>query len=477
VAPRLSGIVHFTRPCPVAWKGIDLIDAKERHRMKTILRQPHPLAWALLAASLLTPVTVAAQSAGLSLREVYAEARARNPMLQAVQAEVRARAAMESPARTLPDPEIQLGLMNFGVPGLETDMPTSMTPSLRVMQMIPTAGKLGLAGRIAERETERVEAMAEETWWEVRSRAAMAFYEVYAADRQLEVMHETIQLLQSFEQVAKAMYSSGEGRQSDVLRASVEVARMTAEVTRMIAMRQAAVARLNAVLDRPSDTPVASTSFPGFPASFPGLDTLRAWAEASRPMLERARLGVDQARTRRTLAARELWPDLTVGVEYGQRRAAGTTMGDGATSPASTERMGSVMLGVTLPIFAGRRQLQMRREAEAMEQMATAELRETRASVDARLAEVLAELERDRTLIALYQHEVLPQAEANVTSTFAGYRVGKVDFMALVDAQMTVNAYRQELHTLLANHGQMVAELEMAVGRELPSTPSAATEE
>ena len=66
--------------------------------------------------------------------------------------------------------------------------------------------------------------------------------------------------------------------------------------------------------------------------------------------------------------------------------------------------------------------------------------------------------------------------EANVTSALAGYRVGSVDFMTLVDAQMTVNQYRQELFALLADYGRMVAELEMAIGRELPATPAVLTE-
>jgi outer membrane protein, heavy metal efflux system len=65
---------------------------------------------------------------------------------------------------------------------------------------------------------------------------------------------------------------------------------------------------------------------------------------------------------------------------------------------------------------------------------------------------------------------VLPQAEANVTSAFSSYRVGRVDFMTLLDAQMTLNQYRQELYALLAEYGR-VAELEMVIGRELPVRP------
>lgn len=105
-----------------------------------------------------------------------------------------------------------------------------------------------------------------------------------------------------------------------------------------------------------------------------------------------------------------------------------------------------------------------------MEQMAAADLTTMRASVDARIAVLLADLDRARTLVALYRSQVLPQASATVESSFSSYRVGSVDFMTLVDAQMTKNQYEQELAALLAEYGTAAAELEMTIGRELPRT-------
>jgi outer membrane protein TolC len=113
-----------------------------------------------------------------------------------------------------------------------------------------------------------------------------------------------------------------------------------------------------------------------------------------------------------------------------------------------------------------------------MERMASAELVQNRAEVRARIDELTAEMERARTLTMLYRREVLPQAEANVQSSLASYRVGSVDFMTLVDAQMTLNQYQQELYALLAEYGTLTAELEMAIGRELsPTTQAVLTEE
>jgi outer membrane protein, heavy metal efflux system len=295
----------------------------------------------------------------------------------------------------------------------------------------------------------------------------MAFYEIYTVDRELTVMRETLGLLEDFERVARAMYAAGTGRQADVLRAGVEIARMEAEVRRMEAMGVVARAALNALLDRPADTSVPSALYPSLPATTPPLDTLRAWAHQSRPMIQEGRLEVERARTRRELARRELWPDLSVGIQYGQRPSAG--MG--------TERMGSLMLGFSVPVFAGSRQLRMRDEAEAMERMAVAELSEAQAGLDGRLGGLLAELAKSRTLISLYRSEVLPQARANVEAAFSSYRVGSVDFMTLVEAQMSVNRYEAELYRLLAEYGVAAAELEMTLGRELPLSADLILEE
>jgi outer membrane protein TolC len=384
---------------------------------------------------------------------------ARNPRLRAMEASAAAAGARVAEASTLPDPVLQLGVMNFGLPDFNTDMANSMAPSVTLMQMVPFPGKLGLRGEIADAARGMAEEGSHEAWWEVRGKAATLFYELYSLDRRIEVMRETLALLQDFQTIAHSMYSAGAGRQADVLRADVEVARMDGEIRKMEAMRRVMAARLNGLVDLPATTPVASPVLGPLPRSVPSQDTLSAWATETRPLLARARLGVRQADTRVDLARRSIWPDLTFGLTYGQRDAG---MG--------TERMGSAMVGVSLPVHASSRQLALRDEAGAMRRMAVAEHGGIAAEVDARIGELLADLERARSLIGLYRDEVLPEARAMVESSLSSYRVGAVDFMTLVDAQMTVNRFEVELYQLLADYGKAVTGLESAVGRTLPHT-------
>ena len=394
----------------------------------------------------------------LELHRVYAEVQQRNPRSAAARAVVAAAQARVPGAKRPPDPEVQFGLMNYGVPDL-APMPQLGMTQLQVMQMLPLGGKLTLAGRIAEARASVEAARAQEVAWEARSQAAMAFYDLYAADRALEVARETLRLLQDIGRTAESMYRVGEGRQTDVLRANVEIARMAEDTVRMLAMRQTMIARLNSLLDRAADSGLATPHLPVFPDSVPPSHWLDSLASGNRAMV---RAGVEELRAAEAaqgLARKEIIPDLRVGVQYGQR---GGEMG--------TERMASLMVGATVPVFARDRQLRMREEAAAMRQMAVADLAAMRAQTRGEVAQAYAALTRSRNLVRLYRTTVLPQAEAAVASALAAYRVGSVDFMTLLDNRMSVNRYRQELFTLEAEEGKAWADLEMLTGRELLDT-------
>jgi len=444
---------------------------------------PRPLALALLAAVVLgspvqsmaqaiappvqssragekAPLLARDQTPELTFGELLARLELRSPRVAAARALAEAARARVPASRRPPDPQLQMGLMNYEVPRLAPMSAIGMM-QLQVMQMVPVAGKLSLSGRIADARADGASARTLEARWEERARLAMAFFDLYQADRSLRVARDTKRLVEDIATTAQTMYAVGDGRQADVLRARVEIARMHEEIVRMMAMRTVMGARLGGVLDEELDTTRLSPALPDLPATLPVLESLVAEAQSKRPMLRAGEADLRAAFTAERLARREIWPDLQVGVQYGQR---GGAMG--------TERMGSLMVGAAIPIFARDRQFQMRVEAGAMRAMAQSELAAMRADTRARVAELYADFMRARNLRALYQTAVLPQAEAAVTAALASYRVGAVNLMTLLDNQMTVNRYRQELFVLEAELGKALAELEMLVGRALSDAPA-----
>lgn len=411
---------------------------------------------AVLAANALPAQATADRTAdSLVLARLYDAVTRNNPRVLAARSSARAADARVPGARVPPDPQVQLAFMNYGLADFRPMDPIGMT-QLQVMQMVPIAGKLGLAGRVAQSQSEAQWSRAAATEWELQAKVADVFYELYATDQKLAIGKETLRLLEDIASTARSMYAVGEGRQADVLRAQVEIARMTEDLTRMRAMRVAASGRLNALLNLPATSVVGTPVLPRFPDEVPGLDSMHRVALTNQPMLRAGQQDVYAAANAVELARREVWPDLQVGFQYGQRGSA-----------TGTERMGSFMIGASLPIFANSRQLRMRDEATAMWTMASADLEAMRADTRGRVDETYANLTRARNLAALYRSTIIPQAEATVSSALVAYRVGRVDFMTLLDDRMAVNNYRQELAALDAEQGMAWAELEMLLGLRL----------
>jgi outer membrane protein TolC len=282
------------------------------------------------------------------------------------------------------------------------------------------------------------------------ARVAMAYLEAALADRVLGVMGETLRLLRVFRETALGMYAVGQGIQQDVLQAQVAVARMAADTLAMSGERAAAAARLNALLARAPDSLVPALEYPAVTDTLPVMDSLAALAYRARPALAAAQARVTAADRALDAARRESYPDVMFGAAYQAR-------------PRYDDMM-SLMLGVNLPIWGGAKQAPMRREREAMRAMEDARLQDLRNETWAELAALRAQANRAVQLDRLYAEEILPQARAAVEAAQSAYRVGKADFMTLVESQMTVNRYQTERLRLVADYHGARAEIEALLG-------------
>jgi outer membrane protein TolC len=68
----------------------------------------------------------------------------------------------------------------------------------------------------------------------------------------------------------------------------------------------------------------------------------------------------------------------------------------------------------------------------------------------------------------LYQTAILPQARLTVESSISAYQVNRVDFLTLLDSQMTVFNYEISLATAMAGYNKALAEIDFLIGK-LPS--------
>jgi cobalt-zinc-cadmium efflux system outer membrane protein len=83
------------------------------------------------------------------------------------------------------------------------------------------------------------------------------------------------------------------------------------------------------------------------------------------------------------------------------------------------------------------------------------------------VSELFYSLNRYQEQIELYQTAILPQARQSLESAQSGYQVGKVDFMTLLDNQMTIYNYEIAYYRALSSYFQTVTKLEETVGKPL----------
>lgn len=386
----------------------------------------------------------------LTLADALGLALARNPALRA--ADFRAAAAAErvGPAGALPDPQLQVGFMNRMAGDLGSIADPMTMNQFQVMQMVPFPGKLRLARAAARHQATAVAADALEQRRALAGQVRASYFALAYTDRALDALRRSRSLLQDFARVAATLYSVGGGLQQDVLRAEVEVARMDEEIASTEQERIAGAARLNALLGRDALVMIGGLDLPADTLALPLIDSLVARALVARAALRAGAERVAAAGAALGAAERERLPDLQVGVAYQQR-------------PAFPDML-SLMLGVSLPIFPGRRQIPLRREMAAMQEMARAEQLDLQNETTAEVVEARARAERDRTLARLYQDRIVPQARAAVQSALAAYQVGKADFATLVDDQLSVTRYEIEVWRLRADQARAKADLATLTG-------------
>jgi outer membrane protein TolC len=394
------------------------------------------IALILVLAAMPAPIVGQGGSDTLRLATALELARQTNPALQAVRLRADASAEAISPSGALPNPQLSFGFMNrpldFG-----TDQMMTMN-SVQLVQRFPWPGKLGFAEDEARLRAAADSMDAQDAEAHLLSRVKSVYYQLAFTDRALGIMGETRDLLRDFHQVSTAMYGVGTGLQQDVLQAQVAIASMREDITVMEQNRVGMAARLNSLLGRWATVAVAALELPEPGAPLPSVDSLMQLAALGSPALQAAAARVDAAHAGYRAARRTVYPDFTVTLAYGQR--------------PQFDDLTTIAVGVSIPLFAGSNQLPQRRSREAAEAMQQALSTDLYNETYAQLVELAAQAQR---------------AQAAVESALSAYRVGQVDYMTLLQNEMTVNRYQIEQVRLVAQYHQSVAQVQALVGVEL----------
>ena len=383
----------------------------------------------------------------------------RNPTILAAQHRVRRLNERIVQATSLEDPV-------FGVTPIGEMAETAagqVQVQTSISQRFPFPGKLKTRGRVAAQDVAIAEQELARTRLSVVADTRRAYWSVYYAVRAIEVTQSNRDLLSQLLEVAQAKYRTGTATQESVLRASVELNNLDNELITLEQRRATAVGMLNMLIDRPVTATIADLPAVDLGAFESRLDDLLRTAAMVNPVIKALRERITRFREQRALARLNRRPDVTVGMSYN------LVNNDGLSGVANGDNQWAVGFRFNVPIWLNRLAAAEREATRGvLESAGMLAGAQNRVAFEVQDAFVRADTQRRQSV--LLRDVIVPEARQTVEASLSGYRAGDVDFLTLIDNWRKLLDFQLMYQSSLSELEKSFADLQLAVGRDLPRT-------
>lgn len=388
-----------------------------------------------------------------NLSEVLTRALSYHPKIRAAGSEHLARQAEVQQASRVPNPEFETEIENFagngdfsGFEGAETTIAISQRIELGNKRQQRTTEAIA-SSRVAafELETKRLEVFQD---------TSRRFYEALAAQEELKVTNDLLRSAHRLEKAVNTRVRAGNANILEQQRVSLISSR--AKITHA----QAKVRRINSlkglatVVSLPV-TQIKSVSGDLFEVTQPLPEaSLRAHL-SSNPQAEGAAAEVARRRAALAVAQADRIPDLSLtgGARFDQE---------------SNDRAFIASVGLPLPVF--NRNKGAIASAQARVNQGIFEQQAQNIELETLFGEHYSALVSAAEKTLTFQKELIPAARKNFQTTSRAYEQGKLDLVALIDAQQTLSELELETVRSATQYHVTRIKLESLVGRAVTSS-------
>ncbi|MDX5299844.1 MAG: TolC family protein, partial [Gammaproteobacteria bacterium] len=380
---------------------------------------------ALLALSLPGRLAFAGDgpALGAHLNELLDYARSHHPQLIAFHQETEALASDAQAADALPDPQVQIELMD--ITNAMADAPPSLLPGAvgetryRVMQPVPYPGKRQARRDLADLATARAERDQHAATLALLTSLKQVQARRYQVQQQQTWLEDSLRWLDAIIRTAEQRYSVGLSDQTAILDAQAERHRLQLEQWDLRGEQTALDTQLNSLLGRPANTPLEAAQPLPWPASLPTLDVLIAQAENTAPDLAGERVGLAMAAQAERVQRLERYPDFALGIAHERPRAGRASWG--------------VMLEVSVPLQQAARRSR-EHASEHRRQAAEQRVRASQLSLAGEIGRWHAQVSSNLGKARLIREQLLPANLAQRAAAQAQYTSNQGDISAVMAA-------------------------------------------
>ncbi|MDX2348568.1 MAG: TolC family protein [Nitrospirota bacterium] len=382
----------------------------------------------------------------MKLQTLIEEAFQRNPEIQATKQRWEAVKATIPQVQSLPDP-----VVGFAYRG-----PDIMREGrFQVQQQFPFPGKLGLKGEVASKAADQVDKAYRAIQLRVIAQLKVAYFNLHFIYESIDVVNKNLMILKELEKTAEVRYQVGKGIQQDVFRAQVELSREMERLTSLEQEQHTITADLNRILNRPPTMPLGKPEEPILTPLPYSLEELINLVKQQSPLVQIQSHGIEKSQSSLALAQREYYPDFIVSLGVMQSFLSGD----------QTDAFG--MLGIKVPLYYSTKQRYGEKEALAKLEGARKQYDSVLQDALFRMKDNFVRVQRAARLVKLIGGAIIPQASLALESSMAGYGVGKVDFLTMLDNVLNLQQDELDLHRQTTDHEIAVAKIEEVIGQPL----------
>jgi outer membrane protein TolC len=438
----------------------------------------------ILCSALFCAFTVDCYSQdSLNLEKLIQEALKANPEISALQKKREAMWERPPQEKSWDDPELTLGVANLSTSNFKFNDIDMTMKQIGIMQNIPMPGITSLKEKVAIQEAKSADQMLVDGQLKIIRDVKAAYYNLYINYSHMQTAAKNKNLMSKFVEIAQKKYEVGKGVQQDILKAQVEQSKFIERLVELDQLKISYTAELNRLLNRDPSTPID-----GVPAitkrTVPlNEEELQKMALAQNPVLLSLKHAIEKNESDYKLSKKQYFPSITVSAMYGQREGfrtkdnifpAAVLNENGTTSDALVNVPGqsedrpdvfSFIVGFKVPLWYKNKQNKKVAESFSLTEEAKAQYAAVKNAVFYQIHDLVAKAQRASRLIELYQTGIIPQATQSLNSAIAAYEVGSVDFLALIDSQITLCNFETQSSEILADYEKEIADLEMVVGK------------
>ncbi len=393
------------------------------------------------------------QEEKLSLDHLVNLALERNPKVQAALKLSQAQKFRVAPEGTLPDPVVGFSLKNIGLDRFSVGEEMMSGVGFSFSQTIPFPGKLRLKAEMARKRALQSEQTLRETELSLIREIKELYAKLFYYDKSTELILKKKSLLENALRIAETRYSVGQGIQTDIFKAQVEISSAEEMLLTMSQMAKVARANINYLLDFPPENPLGAPQEIAFYKLDLDLSFLEQATRENAPLLKEKELMVEEETLGVEMAKKEFYPNFMVqgGKEF----------------KGPFKDMYEVMVGVEIPLFYGRKQANLLEEARLELSSARSHYQAMKNEAASMVNEGFLMGKTAESLISLYREKIIPQANLSLESSLANYKVGRADFLSLLSDINALISFEMEYVKNLSSLWMAVAKIEELTSLEL----------